>query len=65
MNIAARVAVALLLLAVAGFCVFGFLTTFEPLERSTQIVFRIFYSVAFLACLASIVWLARPKKKPL
>ena len=41
----------LLLLAVAGFCVFGFLATVEPTDNVTQfLVFRIGYSVITVGC---------------
>lgn len=39
----------LLLLAVAAFCVFGFLATFEP--TSNALTFRIGYAVVFAGCL--------------
>lgn len=41
----------LLLLAVAAFCVFGFLATYEP--TSNALVFRIGYAVLFVCCLIS------------
>jgi hypothetical protein len=50
----------LLLLAVSGFCGFGFLATFEPLENpATGIVFRIGYSVIGLSAILGIVLLIR------
>ena len=39
----------LLLLAVAAFCVFGFLATFEPTDNA--IVFRVGYTVIGIGCL--------------
>ncbi len=42
---AARVFLALLLLPPAGFCVFGFAATFEPMDAVTQWTFRIGYVV--------------------
>ncbi len=62
MRSSTRIAIVLFLLAVAGFCGFGVLTTFEPLDRGTQILWRIVYGVLGLACLAQVVWLARSKK---
>ncbi len=59
-----RIATVVFLLAVAGFCTFGFLATFEPLEGAAPILLRVIYGVVIFACLAQIVWLARPKKKP-
>lgn len=41
-----------LLLAVAGFCVFGFLATFEPTNNPGQFMaFRIGYAAVGLGCL--------------
>ncbi|MBC8876831.1 MAG: hypothetical protein H8E44_45975 [Planctomycetes bacterium] len=44
-----------LLLAVAGFCAFGFLATFEPLPPAEQWTWRGIYIVIGLACLAGAV----------
>ena len=53
---------AVFLLAVAGFCVFGFLASFEPLLPTEQWAFRGLYTVLGLACLAGAVRLAWPRK---
>ena len=46
----------LVLLAVAAFCSFGFLATFEPTERTAQfIAFRIGYGVIGVGSLLGIV----------
>ena len=46
----------LLLLAVAAFCLFGFLATFEPTDRPGQfLAFRIGYAVVGFGCLAGTV----------
>ncbi|MCA9115617.1 MAG: hypothetical protein KDA79_11070 [Planctomycetaceae bacterium] len=46
MKLLVAVAGSLLLLAVAAFCVFGFLATFEPTDRTaSHMVFRIGYIV--------------------
>ncbi|MCB9922574.1 MAG: hypothetical protein H6822_10350 [Planctomycetaceae bacterium] len=45
----------LLLFAVAAFCVFGFLATFEP--TSNAMVFRVGYSVIGLGCIAGVILL--------
>ena len=43
----------LVLLAVAAFCLFGFLATFEPTDKTTQfMMFRIGYGVVGLGCLS-------------
>lgn len=42
----------LLLLAVAAFCLFGFMATFEPTDRTVQFMaFRIGYAVVGVACI--------------
>ncbi len=44
------------------FCCNGFMATFEPLERSTQITWRINYSVVALLTLAALVFINRPRR---
>ena len=45
----------LLLLAVAAFCLFGFLATFEPTDKVTQFMaFRIGYTVIGLGCVVGV-----------
>jgi hypothetical protein len=44
-----RVLLAIFLFAVAAFCSFGFLATFEPVEHA--LVWRIGYGTVTLACL--------------
>ena len=44
-----------LLLAVAAFCVFGFLATFEPTDNA--LVFRVGYTVIGLGCLVGVGFL--------
>jgi hypothetical protein len=45
-----------LLLAVASFCLFGFLATFEPTDRTVQFwVFRIGYAVVGLGSIAGTI----------
>ncbi len=59
---AVRVLLATLLLAVAGFCAFGFLATFE-FEFGQVVVWRVMYGMvgvgAFLTALR-LAWLAAP-----
>lgn len=43
------------LLAVAAFCVFGFLATFEPTDN--DLVFRVGYTVIGLGCLVGVGFL--------
>ena len=53
----ARAVVALVLLAVAAFCVFGFLATFEPIDPEAQLIWRAVYGGVGLGCVAGAVWL--------
>ncbi len=50
----ARLISVLMLLGVTGFCVFGFLATFEPLPATTQWTWRAIYSVVGIASLAGV-----------
>jgi len=45
----------LLLLAIAAFCAFGFMASFEP--TANALAFRIGYAVVGVACLVSVVLL--------
>ena len=48
----------LLLLAVAAFCVFGFLATFEPTDKTAQfLAFRVGYTVIGIGCLVGVGFL--------
>ena len=58
----ARIVVVVLLLAVVAFCAVGFLATFEPLDRKTQLAWRIGYGVASVLGVAALVRLARPRR---
>ena len=40
---------------VATFCVFGFMATFEPLEGSSPLIFRLVYAIGGLAALWGLV----------
>lgn len=56
MKVVVTVVMSLLLLAVAAFCLFGFLATFEPTDRPGQfLAFRIGYTVVGVGCLGGIV----------
>lgn len=58
----ARVIAAVLLLLILLFCIYGFMATFEPLDRSVQLTFRVVYAVLGTSCLAGVVWLLRPRR---
>ena len=46
----------LVLLAVAAFCAFGFLATFEPTNNAGEfLAFRIGYAVVGLGCVAGLI----------
>jgi len=45
---------------VGGFCIFGFMATFEP--SSDAIAFRIRYAVVGVACLAGMAFAVLPRK---
>lgn len=59
MNRVIRIVAMLLLVAFLLFCVYGFMTTFEPMDRSVQITWRIVYGVAGASAFAGIVRLAQ------
>lgn len=56
-----RILGGLVLLAVAAFCGFGFLASFEPVELATQWTFRIIYTLAGLGALGGAFRLFRIK----
>ena len=56
MSNVARIILAVLLLAVATFCLFGFIATFEPSDRNL-LVWRIGYGTIALGSLVLAVWL--------
>lgn len=60
MNRIIRIVIALVLLAVAAFCAFGFLATFEP---PSHIPLRVAYGCIGLACLAGASWLMMMKPR--
>lgn len=56
-----RFVIATASLAIAAFCVFGFMATFEPGPRA--IPFRIGYSVVGVLCLVAAVAALVPRRK--
>lgn len=55
MKLLATIFVSLLLLSVVAFCVFGFLATFEPTDRTAEfLAFRIGYAVIGIGCLVGV-----------
>lgn len=53
MKLMLRIALVVVCLLLAGFCLFGFMATFEPGVRHAMI-FRIGYGVVGLGCIAMI-----------
>jgi hypothetical protein len=54
-----RFAVAVVLLCIAAFCVFGIVATYEPIQNPTP--WRIGYGLAIAACLCGVVWIVGQK----
>jgi peptidoglycan/LPS O-acetylase OafA/YrhL len=59
MPFAIRLVVALILVAVAAFCAFGFLATFEPPGYP---VLRLAYATLRVVCLLGAGWLVIPRR---
>jgi hypothetical protein len=57
-----RLGIATAIIPVLGFCVFGFMATFEPLDPTTQLTWRIVYGTVAIACIALVIWLAVSRK---
>lgn len=62
-KILARLLSSAVCIGVLLFCCFGFLATFEPLDRSIQITWRVIYSVGGIVSLTGIMLLNRPRRK--
>jgi len=63
MPVVMRILLAVVLVPVLLFCVFGLLATFEPLDRTVQLTWRALYVVAGAGCLGAIVWLLMPPRR--
>ncbi|MFT4515929.1 MAG: hypothetical protein ACI89X_002341 [Planctomycetota bacterium] len=46
----------LMLIGIAAFCAFGFAATFEPMERSQQLMWRTASGIVGVASIACVVW---------
>ena len=55
MKLFAAILASLLILAIAAFCGFGFLATFEPTDNA--LVFRVGYTVIGMGCLIGVSFL--------
>jgi hypothetical protein len=55
MKLLFAILVSLLLLAIAAFCVFGFMATFEPTDRTAEfLAFRSGYALVGVGCLVGV-----------
>lgn len=65
MILLAKAFLSLVLAALALFCVFGFLATWEYTDASARLPWQIGYGLLFVACLGALVRiLRRPKRSP-
>lgn len=58
----ARLATVLLLFAVAGFCIFGFMASYEYADVAKRLPWQIGYGVLGLTCLSGAVMLLRLRR---
>ena len=63
MHILGRIIGALALLAVAGFCVFGFMATYEYSDAAKRLPWQIGYGAIGLVCLFGVAMLLRPRRR--
>jgi len=57
-----KLLLSLVLAGVLFFCVFGFMATYEPLDRSVQITWRLVYGIVGVACIVGFFLVWRPSK---
>ncbi len=62
MQTLARIIGALALLAITGFCVFGFMAIFEYSETAKRLPWQIGYGALGFVCLSGAVMLLRPRR---
>ena len=63
MQTLARIVGALTLLAITGFCVFGFMATDEYPEPAKRLPWQIGYGAVGLVCLSGAVMVLRPRRR--
>jgi len=57
-----RVILSLVMACLAGFSIFGFMATFEPLDPDTQMTWRIIYVALFVGSTVGMILLNRHRK---
>jgi len=63
MRTLARIIGALALLAITGFCVFGFMATYEYSEATKRLPWQIGYGALGLVCLSGAVIVVLPRRR--
>ena len=63
MKIVVRLLLSVLCAGVLLFCCYGFLCTFEPLDRSVQMTWRVIYCAVGILSVTGVVLLNRPRRK--
>lgn len=64
MNPLPRLLLSLILVGMLLFCVFGVMATFEPLERSIQMTWRLVYATAGVVAVVALVLVNRRRRTP-
>ena len=57
-----RVVLSLTIACLAGFSIFGFMATFEPLDPDTQMTWRVIYVALFVGSIVGMILLNRRRK---
>ena len=60
MRLILRLALTLVLVAIAAFCCFGFMASYEIPDF---LMFRWLYAAVFIACVAAIVWVVKATRR--
>ena len=63
MTPALRIVLTVCIIGIILFCAFGFLTTYEPGDKSVMMTFRLVYGVAGVASIGGLVALWRKNSK--
>lgn len=57
MPLLVRIITVMVLIAASAFCVFGFMATFEPIDRNGQMTWRMIYGLVGSLCAAAATWI--------